>query len=134
MNLERFNDLDSIYICNPCSDEIKNLFKRDHLTEHKYLRWLHSQLQYLKEMKLESVRTKSNVFEKLDGTAVPIYSIRRNESTGNPRVLFFAIVEEENTQAIILLSAFKELNQGDYKRHLPTAIRRRSEILRLLDE
>lgn len=109
--------------------EKDSLFGKDHLTQKQYANWLDIKLHLLEENGIQTALSRfPNDFEKLSGVQENIYCLRRNNTTGNPRILFITIIEDENTEYYFLLHAFKELSQGSYQRGLEVAKRRRKEI------
>ena len=131
--LTLISDFTNIYGCKIFFDEFKNLFKKDKTTGAQYQKWLWRQFSFLTKNTIEQIIQLKN-FELLSSTSSewPIYSIRRPESTGNPRVLF-SVVSDETGHSYIMLLAFKELHD-DYKRFIPIAVDRMKHIVQEMEE
>jgi len=120
---------DNIYGCDVFFREREDLYHKDKEGKEKYALWLDKQLRFLDTMGLEVLSQRPKVFEKLSGCE-NLFSIRWREFRGNPRVLFFAVIEDDGQETFVLLTAFKELNAGDYKRAISVAENRRKQVLR----
>lgn len=129
MGIKIVEGFKNIYACDSFFSEKENLYRRDKKAAAQYGKWLDRQLGFLDTKGLLVLDQNANAFEKLSGVDEGLYSITRREFNGNPRILFFAVVEEGEQDTFILLNAFKELNGGDYKRNIPTANLRRKTIL-----
>lgn len=124
----------NIYGCEPFLAEKRALYRKDPTASKQYDNWLDRQLRFLDSEGLDVIRTHSKVFEKLEDTPVNLYCIRRREFIGNPRIIFFAVIENGEEPAFVLLTAFHELNEGDYRRAIDTATQRQKSIMRQLKE
>lgn len=135
MNINYFNDYKNIFACDLFVEEKSKLYAKNKADQKSYDRWLDRQLRFLDTTGLLRVLSEHNhAFEKLSGVQEGLYSITNREFSGNPRILFFAIIEEGEPDAFVLLVAFKEKSEGDYKRHIPTAKARRKAVLEILKE
>ena len=126
---------DNILSYDICLKEYNKLFKKDPSGQRDYQKWLDRQLRYLDKAPdlNELVRTHES-FEKLrQYEEYGLYAIRRPHSIGNPRIMFAAVVNEQD-QLYILLLAFKELNSSDYDRNIPVADNRMKDILQMIKE
>ena len=126
MELLAVDGYENILSCDLCQKEISRLYN-GHPESHGYQKWLNRNLNTLDNSQIgDLLHLKS--FEDLTGYK-NLYSIRRPESKGNPRVLFFLIVEESEGPLYILLTAFHEHNKGDYTRGIKIAEARKREVL-----
>lgn len=81
-------------------------------------------LLYLKEKGLNLIYEQSSILEKVKQEA-NLFSLRIPNKNNNPRVLLCRLPE---TQAFVLLHAFKETHSNAYERHLPLARKRRDLV------
>ena len=131
-DLKPVSDFDNIFGCEVFFKELKDLFKKDKTSEIKYQKWLHNQFQMLDHNPIEQLIQTKN-FELLSSdSGWRIYSLRRPESIGNPRILF-SVVTNEIGRSHIMLLAFKELH-NDYHRFIPIARDRMKHIMENLEE
>ena len=124
----------NIYGCRPFLAEKQALYRKNPSASKQYDKWLDRQLRFLDTEGLDVIRSHPRVFEKLQDTSVDLYCIRRKEFTGNPRIIFFAVIENGEEPAFVLLTAFHEYNDGDYVRAIDTATQRQKSIMRQLTE
>lgn len=106
------NGLNDIYAVDVFEKEFKKAVDESWKSDPPWKRYqtkLIKNLVVLDTEKEQAVRLKQ--FEKLSGTE-ELYSIRYPETNKNFRVIY--TVYEENF--IILLAAFQEKNDGDYRR------------------
>ena len=111
------NDLNDIYAVDVFEKEFKKAVDESWKSDPPWKRYqtkLIKNLVVLDTEKEQAVRLKQ--FEKLSGTE-ELYSIRYPETNKNFRVIY--TVYEENF--IILLAAFQEKNDGDYRRAVAVA-------------
>ncbi len=120
---------ESIFGCDAFFREKDGLYSKDPEGKKKYAEWLDRQFRFLDTMGLRVLDQHPKVFEKLSGCD-NLYSIRWKEFRGNPRVLFFSVVEDDEQDTFVLLTAFKELNAGDYRNAIARADGRRKLVLR----
>ena len=59
-------------------------------------------------------------FEHLEYDKIDLYSIRYPKSKNNPRVIYF-LIEDDN---VILVTAFKEKSNKDYRQGIERAVKR----------
>lgn len=130
---------DSIYTYFRFTSELTKLFKKDRHNAHLYEQWLDRQLHFMDDEPIQFLLSEHpTVFEKIrsfqyHGSTYSIYSIRRPQTSKNLRILF-SLIESGSDQADILLLAFSELNQSDYERSIPIAIKRMKDIIAALEE
>ena len=111
------NGLNDIYAVDVFEKEFKKAVDESWKSDPPWKRYqtkLIKNLVVLDTEKEQAVRLKQ--FEKLSGTE-ELYSIRYPETNKNFRVIY--TVYEENF--IILLAAFQEKNDGDYRRAVAVA-------------
>ena len=121
METVKYKEYDNIFICGPCENEIKNLYKKDPQLTTQYDIWLHKRLLFLDSRGLlDLLESMPKIFEKVQGASEELYIIRHREFNGNPRILFLANLEN-GEYTYVLLTAFHELNRGDYKRSIKCA-------------
>lgn len=130
VNPEYYNN---IYGCDLFLSEKQSLYKKDYDASKSYEKWLDKKLRFLDTEGLDVISKFPQVFEKLSDTS-DLYCIRKITRNKNPRILFFAIIEEEEDPAFVLLTAFHESNNGDYPRAIKIAEERRKMILETLKE
>ena len=129
--LRPINGHPEILGCDLFFSELNKLFRKDQKSEKQYLKWIDRQFVFLTTMGLQpllqnkTVEKVSSIKEDLD-----LYSLRRPESTGNPRLLF-SLIEDEDGDVYIFLLAFKELH-NDYHRYIPIAVERMKKLLPLI--
>lgn len=126
--IRQINDYANIWGCEPFFEEFNNLYRKDRSTDIQYRKWLNKKLLLLSTWNISDL-IHQDAFEKITDTSAgyAIYSLRRPEFTGNPRILF-TIVDSDSSQPRILLLAFKELHE-DYHRFIPVAKKRLSIIV-----
>lgn len=135
MNINYFKDYKNIFACDLFVEEEGKLYAKNQADQRSYDRWLDRQLRFLDTIGLlRALNEHSHAFEKLSGVQEGIYAITNREFSGNPRILFFAIIEGGEPDAFVLLVPFKEKNEGDYRRHIPVAKARRKAVLEILKE
>ena len=134
MDIIKVSEYNNIYACGLFVDEKVGLYRKNPTDAKRYSKWLHRQLGYLDTIGLTVLDDHPKTFEKLSGGKEKIYAIRWKEFSGNPRILFFTIVEEGEADIFVLLAAFKEGKTGDYKRYIPVAQERMKQILLELKE
>ena len=134
MNIQSFGEYKNIFACDLFSSEKNKLYHKNPKDKINYAKWLNRQLGFLDTTGLQVLQDHSAAFEKLTGVEENIYSITRREFSGNPRVLFFSIVENAEEEIFVLLVAFKERSNGDYKRYIEVAKERKKTILQILKE
>lgn len=134
MDIIKAEEYNNIYACDLFSRERAKLYQKNPNDEKSYANWLSRQLGYLDTTGLTVLKDHSQAFEKLGGVENNIYSITRRKFRGNPRILFFTIIEDGEADIFVLLTAFKELSSGDYKRYIPIAIERMKQILLKIEE
>lgn len=117
MGIHNYKGYDNIFYVDKFADELKSLIKDD----PNYGRWLNKRLSILNVGAKEA--TDGDRFEQLKNE--DLYSIRRPHSQQNQRVIYY-IIDEDNT--VILLSAFKEQNNSDYKKFIKLSNNRIDEI------
>ena len=104
------------------------LFGKSEAQRHEYNKWLLKKLIILCTRSEEDIQ-ETDTFEFLGrGDEYKLYSLRRPEFSGNPRILFASLSNEDGSVYIMLLM-FKELHTGDYQRMIPVAKKRMEEIL-----
>ena len=133
MKLDRYNEYENIYGCDAFVKEKEKLYSKNRKNGEAYDRWLDRQLTFLDTTGLDVLIHHKQAFEDLTSSN-GLYSITRREFAGNPRILFFTIVEEGEQDAFVLLTAFSELSDGSYRRAIEVAQKRRKEILELIKE
>lgn len=134
MNIISLKEYKNIFACDRFLNEKDELYRKNPKDKTGYAKWLDRQLGFLDTTGLRVLQTHSAAFEKLTGVEEGIYSITRREFSGNPRVLFFSILEDGEPDTFVLLAAFKELSAGDYKRYISVAKERRKVVLEILKE
>ena len=118
------NGLNDIYAVDVFEKEFKKAVDESWKSDPP---WKRDQTKLIKNLvvldteKEQAVRLKQ--FEKLSGTE-ELYSIRYPETNKNFRVIY--TVYEENF--IILLAAFQEKNDGDYRRAVAVAEKRLRQL------
>lgn len=132
--INKYNDYNYIYGYSGFSNDLERLYKNEKHNALNYSIWLDKKLRQLDNIGLLVLNEFPKTFEKLEGQKEGIYSIRRKNFVGNPRVLFFSMEEDDEEQVFILLTAFKEKNTADYDRATATAQERRKNILKILKE
>ena len=134
-NLTFLDGYDNILTCGSFRREYSGLFKKDPSGKRDYQKWLNRQLDFLtKATNLDALARELDSFEKIKQcNEFSLFVIRRPHSRGNPRLLFSAIVDEDD-RLFILLLAFKELNSSDYTRNIPVAETRMKEIIQSIKE
>ena len=118
------NGLNDIYAVDVFEKEFKNAVDQSWKSDPPWKRYqtkLIKNLVVLDTEKEQAVRLKQ--FEKLSETE-ELYSIRYPEANKNFRVIY--TVYEENF--IILLTAFQEKNDGDYRRAVAVAEKRLRQL------
>lgn len=118
------NGLNDIYAVDVFEKEFKKAVDESWKSDPPWKRYqtkLIKNLVVLDTEKEQAVRLKQ--FEKLSGTE-ELYSIRYPETNKNFRVIY--TVYEENF--IILLAAFQEKNDGDYRRAVAVAGKRLRQL------
>ena len=118
------NGLNDIYAVDVFEKEFKKAVDESWKSDPPWKRYqtkLIKNLVVLDTEKEQAVRLKQ--FEKLSGTE-ELYSIRYPEANKNFRVIY--TVYEENF--IILLTAFQEKNDGDYRRAVAVAEKRLRQL------
>lgn len=118
------NGLNDIYAVDVFEKEFKKAVGESWKSDPPWKRYqtkLIKNLVVLDTEKEQAVRLKQ--FEKLSGTE-ELYSIRYPETNKNFRVIY--TVYEENF--IILLAAFQEKNDGDYRRAVAVAEKRLRQL------
>ena len=118
------NGLNDIYAVDVFEKEFKKAVDESWKSDPPWKRYqtkLIKNLVVLDTEKEQAVRLKQ--FEKLSGPEV-LYSIRYPETNKNFRVIY--TVYEENF--IILLAAFQEKNDGDYRRAVAVAEKRLRQL------
>ena len=118
------NGLNDIYAVDVFEKEFKKAVDESWKSDPPWKRYqtkLIKNLVILDTEKEQAVRLKQ--FEKLSGTE-ELYSIRYPEANKNFRVIY--TVYEENF--IILLTAFQEKNDGDYRRAVAVAEKRLRQL------
>ena len=122
-----------IFGCSHFIHEYNELYKKDPETKKQYSRWLSRQFVMLENLGIPAILQQKS-FEKLSGVNenFDLYSLRRPETKGNPRLLFSLIGDEDDVVYIFLL-AFKELHDN-YNRHIPIAIERMKQVIAMLTE
>ena len=118
------NGLNDIYAVDVFEKEFKKAVDESWKSDPPWKRYqtkLIKNLVVLDTEKEQAVRL--NQFEKLSGTE-ELYSIRYPETNKNFRVIY--TVYEENF--IILLAAFQEKNDGDYRRAVAVAEKRLRQL------
>ena len=118
------NGLNDIYAVDVFEKEFKKAVDESWKSDPPWKRYqtkLIKNLVVLDTEKEQAVRLKQ--FEKLSGTE-ELYSIRYPETNKNFRVIY--TVYEENF--IILLAAFQEKNDGDYRRAVAVAEKRLRQL------
>lgn len=118
------NGLNDIYAVDVFEKEFKKAVDESWKSDPPWKRYqtkLIKNLVVLDTEKEQAVRLKQ--FEKLSGTE-ELYSIRYPEANKNFRVIY--TVYEENF--IILLAAFQEKNDGDYRRAVAVAEKRLCQL------
>ena len=118
------NGLNDIYAVDVFEKEFKKAVEESWKSDPPWKRYqtkLIKNLVVLDTEKEQAVRLKQ--FEKLSGTG-ELYSIRYPETNKNFRVIY--TVYEENF--IILLAAFQEKNDGDYRRAVAVAEKRLRQL------
>lgn len=118
MELLRMPGHDKVYYFDCFPKE----FKEATNGEDRYRQWLARSL-YILESKGKGAIIL-NQFEMLSTGSVQLYSIRYPKSKLNPRVIYFYL-EDDN---IILVTAFKEKSNSDYKRGIRRAEERYTYI------
>ena len=110
------------------------MFSNDKFNEKRYYDWLDLKLKLLDVRNLQSLLVESSRdFEKLSGQEkMPVYSLRNIKISGNIRVIF-STYDLDGEEIIILLTAFKEKNKGDYKESIDRAKNRLKEVPALID-
>lgn len=123
----------NVYGCNQFIREFNDLYKKDPETKKQYLKWIARQFTILENLGIRAI-LQQKAFEKLSGIDenFDLYSLRRPETKGNPRLLF-SMIEDEDGEVYIFLLAFKELHDN-YNRHIPTTIERMKNVIALLTE
>lgn len=129
MKLLSIEGFKNILLCDLCQKDIRNLYN-GHPESHGYSKWLDRNLNLLDHSMIYDLLHLKQ-FEPLSGHE-NIYSIRRPESKGNPRVLFFTIIETNAEPLYILLTAFHEHNSGDYKNAIKVAEARKKTIMNMI--
>lgn len=125
---------DNIYGLPLFVREYERLYKKNPRDQRAYSRWLNKRLAYLNEYGDDVFRLFPEPFEPAEGTPVPLGIIRKRGFVGNPRIIFFSCVEYGEKPVYILLHAFKERNGADYANALPVALKRRKEIITMIEE
>ena len=118
------NGLNDIYAVDVFEKEFKKAVDESWKSDPPWKRYqtkLIKNLVVLDTEREQAVRLKQ--FEKLSGTE-ELYSIRYPETNKNFRVIY--TVYEENF--IILLAAFQEKNDGDYRRAVAVAEKRLRQL------
>ena len=134
MELKHYNVTDKIFYIDVVARELKKLFSNDKFNEKRYYDWLDLKLKLLDVRNLQSLLVESSRdFEKLSGQEkMPVYSLRNIKISGNIRVIF-STYDLDGEEIIILLTAFKEKNKGDYKESIDRAKNRLKEVPALID-
>lgn len=134
MELKHYNETDKIFYIDVVARELKKLFSNDKFNEKRYYDWLDLKLKLLDVRNLQSLLVESSRdFEKLSGQEkMPVYSLRNIKISGNIRVIF-STYDLDGEEIIILLTAFKEKNKGDYKESIDRAKNRLKEVPALID-
>lgn len=128
MKLLTVKGCNNILSCDQCQKEIQSLYG-GHPESNGYLNRLEQKLITLDQSFIgDLLHLKS--FESLSGRD-NLYSIRRPESKGNPRVLFFSVIETNEEPLYILLAAFHEHKSADYRRWIDVAENRKKTALML---
>ena len=86
--------------------------------ELRYKKWLARKLAILDEKGSKAVILEE--FEHLEYDKTDLYSIRYPKSKNNPRVIYF-LIEDDN---VILVTAFKEKSNKDYRQGIERAVKR----------
>ena len=123
--------LPNVFQCASFKKEYRKLFGKSEAQRHEYNKWLLKKLIILCTRSEEDIQ-ETDTFEFLGrGDDYKLYSLRRPEFSGNPRILFASLSNEDGSVYIMLLM-FKELHTGDYQRMIPVAKKRMEEILTAL--
>lgn len=134
MNIKCFDNYNNIFACDLFVEEKGKLYEKNKVDQVNYGKWLDRQLRFLDTTGLRVLVDHKHAFEKLSEVKEEIYSITYREFPGNPRILFFAKIEDGEPDTFVLLVAFKERSKGDYKRYIPVAKERRKAVLEILKE
>lgn len=134
MNINYFDNYKNILACDRFIREKSELYAKNQADQKNYGKWLDRQLRFLDTTGLQVLVNHKRAFEKLSGVKEGLYSITYREFPGNPRILFFAVIEEGEPDAFVLLVVFKEKSVGDYKRYISVAKERRKAVLEILKE
>ena len=122
MYIQRVGDFEKIYQFESFPAEFKKLASGGKW--NAYRNWLFRNLENLEKHPHQVV--DGFRIEKLQGTAPPLYAIRKpNGRAGNPRVVFAYISSDGD---ICLLYAFEEKNASDYDRAITIAHNRLQRI------
>lgn len=133
-NNEQIRLLDAAYPnvlqCTSFEKECMKEFAKSKSKRLSYKKWLLKKIEIL-TTRSEKELQETETFEFLShGKGFKLYSLRRPEYEGNPRILFSVVMGESGVLYIMLLM-FKELHDGDYRRMIPVATRRMETILKL---
>lgn len=121
MGIHIYKSYDKIFYTDDFLEELSELKKQD----PNYPKWLDRKLNIL-DLGAKQATDGVN-FEKLKLNDNDLYSIRRPKSKFNQRITYH-ILEESNE--VILLSAFRESNDFDYKRAITRSLNRLKELRR----
>ena len=133
MKIAAYSGYENVFGCDLFFEEKEALYSRDKKNAKGYDKWLDRQLRFLDTTGLDVLNNHKQAFEKLSGHE-NLYSITRREFSGNPRILFFTVVEEGEPDTFVLLTAFSEISNGSYRRAIGVANERRKQIVALINE
>ncbi len=118
------NTLERTYYVAPFPKELKSLYGKSKIQYQEYERYL---LECLITLERSNTRLNEEPFEHLSIDNYDIYRIKSKSKKKNTRVLYIYVPDDEQDN-IVLLCAFQEQNNSDYKNNIAKAKKRIKEI------
>lgn len=118
------NTLERTYYAEPFPKELKKLFGKSKIEHQEYMIYL---ANCLKDLERSSKRLTEPPYELLTVDNYEIYRIKSKSKKKNVRVLYI-YVPNDGQDNIVLLCAFQEQNDSDYKNNIRIAKQRIKEI------
>lgn len=118
------NTLERTYYAEPFPKELQKLFGKSKVEHQKYLIYL---VDCLKNLERSNERLTESPYELLNVDNYEIYRIKSKSKRKNVRVLYI-YVPNDGQDNIILLCAFQEQNDSNYKNNIRIAKQRIKEI------
>lgn len=122
-----------VFSCKQFDKEFKKIFGKDNHLHKDYFTWLERQFSFMRSRTIEELLLLKQFEIVYRHPSHCIYSLRRENTRGNPRILF-SFLALENEPIYFFLLAFSEKNTSDYEKSIPVARERFVRIVSALEE